>query len=62
MIALNEGNLNGKERYYQRETWAKVHTKYLRLLLMKFQNHYQLWDNQAQEFLNSLRNLKRFHK
>ena len=40
VIALNEVKRNIKECYYQRETWVKVYTRYLRLLLMIFHKHY----------------------
>ena len=39
-IMLNKGNNNGKMHHYQRKIWVKVYTKYLRLLLMKFQKYY----------------------
>ena len=44
---LNKIEHNRKELYYQRETWVKVYTIYVRLLLMKFQKHYQFLVNQA---------------
>ena len=61
-IFFNKGDLNGKDSYYQSKTWAKVHTNYLRLLLMNLNNHYQLWENQSQKFLTSLQNLEILHK
>ena len=51
VIPLKKGEWNEKERYYQHETWANVHTKSLRVLLMNFHNNYQLWGNKAQKFL-----------
>ena len=32
VISLNKVKQNGKERYYQRETWVNIYTNYLRLL------------------------------
>ena len=36
---LNKVNQNGKECYYQRETWVNFYTNYLRLLLIIFHKH-----------------------
>ena len=41
VIALNKGEWNENECYYQLKTRAKVYTKYLKLLLIKFHNNYQ---------------------
>ena len=47
-----------KKHYYQRKTWLKVYTSYLRLLLMRFFKHYKFWVNQDQKFLTSSHDLK----
>ena len=60
--SLKKGKRNGKEIYYQRETWVNVYTNYLRLLLMIFHKHCQFWVNQALNFLTSFQNLETFQK
>ena len=50
-IRLNKGKRNVKERYYQRETWMNVYTRYFRLLLMIFYKHGQFLVNLAHKFL-----------
>ena len=56
--SITQRQVECKGKLLSTQKWVNFYTRYLRLLLMIFDKHYQFWVNLDHKFLTSFQNLE----